>query len=643
MNFKILTNFIKKNKHFFFLLLLILFSAIFQLYQINRDFIGLFDYDSAQYSSYSMNLLKYGLSAILGPVCNVNPLNGKFLYYLYHPFLSIYIFALFFKIFGSTIVIGRLIAMFFFALSAICLYFLVSKLWSKSLALWACFFYLFFPTSQYFGKLVGPAFILLIFVFVFLLFYWLWLRKKNPAYFYLMAAFYALGCATDWEAFFLAPMAIIHYHYILKKKSPRIFMLLFIGAFFVAAYLAINYFLTGSLSAVQAQWPASLIQVKILGEENLGFIRHMMRYRMDFTLLIQSSYYFTILEYLLYSFTWPVVLLVLYFLFNFRKYKYFKDPTIYALFIAGLYLFYGLCNPTTLSGHISLTPYLSGAFAIICALVISKTSRLFQVSFVSLFLIFSFFGVQRLYAMNGTWKNHLMLGKVISAVSEPKDGIALTEPFFSPYIEYRGQRKILYDVYSWDRMRYAINSGKIKYFITNYKDFQAYLAGKYPAVYLPEDDAHPGYYFILFDVQSKGLIQARHRYNIVFANNIKLIDFSYKMLPYGYCLLEYSWEKTGPVSDQFKVFVHFEDENGNTLLGQDHFLNNGMIDPTRPGYGTIDEKYIIDLPDNAKGKKLSVFVGLFNPITGQRIQVTNQRTADNRFLLTHIPIPKDLR
>jgi len=641
MNFENLTDLIKRNKHLFLLLLLILFSAFFQLYQINRDFNGLYEYDAAQYQLYSMNLLKYGLSAMLGPVCNVNPLNGNFSYYLYHPYLSIYIFALFFKLFGSTILIGRLIAMFFFALSAICLYFFASKLWTKSLAIWSCFFYLFFPISHYFGKFVAPTFILQAFIFVFLLFYWLWLRHEKSAYFYLMAAFYALGCATDWEAYFLAPLAVIHYRYVLKNKKTQIFTLLFIGALFVAAYLINNYFLTGSFSALQSQWPASLPDVKAMAGENLGFISHMMG-RMDFTLLMQGSYYFTILNHLLSSFTLPVLLLVLYFLFNYRTFKYFSEPTIYALFFAALYLLYGLIHPETLSEHITLTTYLSAGFAIICALVISRVSRLLQVLFVALFLVFSFFGVQRLYAVNNTWQHHIRMGKVISTVSKLNDGIAITEPFFSPYIEYRGQRKILYDTYSWERMHYAVNSGKIKYFITGNKDFQGYLINKFPAVFIPDEGSYFDCYEVLFDVQAKSIIQPRRRYNIAFANNIKLIDFSYKRLPYGYFLLEYGWEKSGPVSDQFKVFVHFEDGNGNILFGQDHYLNNGFIDPTRSGYGSIDERYIIKMPDSAKGKKLSVYIGLYNPITGQRVQVMDRNTRDNRVLLPHISIPRDL-
>jgi hypothetical protein len=339
----------------------------------------------------------------------------------------------------------------------------------------------------------------------------------------------------------------------------------------------------------------------------------------------------------LYSFTLPALLLVSYFLFNYQAFKYFSGPTIYVLFLASLYLFYGLINPETLSGHITLTIYLSGAFAVICALVISKASRLFRRSFIALFLVFSFFGTQRLYDANNTWQTHIMLGKVIPDVSEPKDGIAITEPFFVPYIEYRGQRKILYDAYTWERMFYAINSGKVKYFITTFKDFQGYLAGKFPAIYLPVvDAANPDYQFVLFDVQAKGIAPPRRTLDISFADNMKLIDFSYKRLPYGYLLLEYGWEKTGRVNDKFMVFVHFEDKNGKILFGQDHFISNGNADMAQDGNALIKESYIIKIPDNALNEKLSVYIGLYSPVTQWRVNLVNAPAKDNRVFLGRI-------
>jgi hypothetical protein len=362
-----------------------------------------------------------------------------------------------------------------------------------------------------------------------------------------------------------------------------------------------------------------------------------MMLRMDFTLLLQRGYYLIILDHLLSCFTLPALLLVLYFLFNYQTFKYFSGPTIYVFFLASLYVFYGLIHPETLSGHITLTIYLSGAFAVICALVISKTSRFFQSLFIAVFLVFSFFGIQGLYNANNTWQNHIMLGKVISAVSEPKDAIAITEPFFVPYIEYRGQRKILYDAYTWERMYYAINSGKIKYFITTFKDFQGYLAGKFPAIYLPVvDAASPDYQFVLFDVQAKGLAVPRRRFNISFANNMKLIDFSYKRSPEGYLLLEYGWEKTGRINGKFMVFVHFEDKNGKILFGQDHFISNGNADMMQDDNKLIKESYVVKIPDNALNKKLSVYIGLYSPATFQRVNAVNAPAKDNRIYLGQI-------
>jgi hypothetical protein len=241
-----------------------------------------------------------------------------------------------------------------------------------------------------------------------------------------------------------------------------------------------------------------------------------------------------------------------------------------------------------------------------------------------------------LYKMNNTNQNDLMLGKVIGAISGPEDGIALSQPFYSPFTEYFGQRKILYDVTSWEKLFYIINSGKIKYFITNFNEFQGYLINKFPAVNLPNDAYLPDKYFISFDIQAKGIVPPRRRFDISFANNMKLIDFSYKRSPYGYLLLEYGWEKTGRINDKFMVFVHFEDKKGKILFGQDHFISNGNADMMQDDNKLIKESYVVKIPDNALNKKLSVYIGLYSPATFQRVNAVNAPAKDNRVYLGRI-------
>ena len=101
-----------------------------------------------------------------------------------------------------------------------------------------------------------------------------------------------------------------------------------------------------------------------------------------------------------------------------------------------------------------------------------------------------------LYKMNNTSQDALMLGKIIPTISSPQEGVALSEPFYWPFIEYFGERKILYDVNNWERLSYIFTSGKVRYFITNFKDFQEYLIKRFPAVSLPDS-------FVLFDFFSQ--------------------------------------------------------------------------------------------------------------------------------------------
>ena len=97
---KTILDYINRHKYILLLLLIIAVSAICQLYQINRDLNGLHEYIPALNIVKIRNLLEYGpLKTKFGPAVNINPLNGKFMYYLYHPFFDTYFHAPFFKIF----------------------------------------------------------------------------------------------------------------------------------------------------------------------------------------------------------------------------------------------------------------------------------------------------------------------------------------------------------------------------------------------------------------------------------------------------------------------------------------------------------------------------------------------------------------
>ncbi|MBU4369655.1 glycosyltransferase family 39 protein [Patescibacteria group bacterium] len=621
-----ITSFVKKHKYIFILLLLIVVAVVCQLYKINRDFYGEQEFDACLYNFFAQNLTQYGLvKTKLGAVCNTSPLTGQFLYYSRHPTMAIYIYALFFKIFGSGIIIGRLISIFFFLLGTICFYLLVSKLWSKKIALWASFFYLFFPISQYFGKFVSKETITMPLIFLFLWFYYLWVKENRVKHFYLMLVSFFLGCLTNWPIYYLAPVTIIHYRYILKHKNKQVFALLLIAVSCFISFFAFNYFLTGSWKGIQSQWPVNM-QVPLV-----GVIKHAITVQMQWQILFQSHFYIKLIEYLLYSFTLPALLIALYFLFNYQRFKYLRKPIIYILFIPILYIAYGIFFPKLVFHHIYVVVYFSAILAVICALVISKISKAGQIIFVIIFLLFSIFSINTLYKWNNTNSDRFMLAKIIPAISQQGETVALSEPFFSPFIEYYGQREILYDVISWERLHYIVNTGKINFFITNFKEFQEYLIDKFPVIFLPNN-------FAVFDIRAKGILMPIKRYNISFDNNINLINYSFKSLSKEYFLLDYVWQKTEEEIDEFKVLVHFEDQDGKYLFGQDHFISNGFIDLTKLDNRMINESYIIKIPQSALGKKVSIYVGLYSPITWQRVKVINLSTIDNRVSLGQINI-----
>ena len=622
---------IKQYKHISFLLLLILLSSLGKSYQIGRDFNGLHEYEAAEWSLHAKNLLEYGFKTNLAPVSNVNPLTGNFVYYLYHPFLTVYAYALFFKIFGSTILTGRLISMLFFSLGTVSLYLLASKLFNKHVALWACFFYVFFPISLYFGKFVCQGPLIIPFILLFTLFYYLWITENKPIFFGFMMSSFILACATDWQAFYLAPITIIHYRYFLKNKNRQIFMLLYITMLTFIVFLSFNYFLTGSLSGTQSQWPVNIQAPSNSGSETIGLFKHALKDRMHYDMFFKKIFYSRVAEHLLNSFTLPVLCIILFFLFNYRKFKYLKDPTVYILFVPALYLFHGLVFPKGyFFDHIQMMVYLSPAFAAICALVMSRASKFMKIILVGIFLFFSIINTQKLHTMNNTNQKDLMLGKTIPLLSQPEEGIAVSQPFFSPFTEYFSHRKILYDVTSWAKVHYIIHSDKIKYFITDIGAFQDYLMKRFPAIFLPD-------HFMAFDIKTKTIPLPERRYKIFFVNNISLVNFSHKRLPNDYLLLEYTWEKNMRPTEPFMVFVHFEDMEGRNLFGQDHYIDNRVNEMIKTGEDSfMKETYIIKIPDNALGKELSVYIGLYSPVTFQRVQVLNMPAQDNRVYLGKI-------
>jgi hypothetical protein len=81
--------------------------------------------------------------------------------------------------------------------------------------------------------------------------------------------------------------------------------------------------------------------------------------------------------------------------------------------------------------------------------------------------------------------------------------------------------------------------------------------------------------------------------------------------------------------------VHFENKHA-FLFGQDHFMSRGLVDMTQAGNNLVKESYIIQIPDNALGKDLSVYIGLYSPTSQVRFNVLNAPATGDRYYLGRI-------
>ena len=91
----------------------------------------------------------------------------------------------------------------------------------------------------------------------------------------------------------------------------------------------------------------------------------------------------------------------------------------------------------------------------------------------------------------------------------------------------------------------------------------------------------------------------------------------------GQILLTLLWESLQPVATDYQVFVHLLDASGNKLAQRDGQPVQWMR-PTstwQPGEEIVD-RYGLPLPQDLAQGRYTLAVGLYDPITGQRLPVS---------------------
>lgn len=94
--------------------------------------------------------------------------------------------------------------------------------------------------------------------------------------------------------------------------------------------------------------------------------------------------------------------------------------------------------------------------------------------------------------------------------------------------------------------------------------------------------------------------------------------------------LSFYWQLTAPVADSYKVFIHLRDSQGNILLNMDRFTFNNEVPVQQwPINAVIKDTNWFTLPADLPPGDYHFFVGLYNPVTGERIPIADDTSGEN--------------
>ncbi|MBI4099488.1 glycosyltransferase family 39 protein [Candidatus Microgenomates bacterium] len=229
------------NKWPLFIILLI--AGLLLAINLDKPFWGHHDWTGVYWGSVARNFSRYGLVATkFGMVLGSGALTPDQFSYNFHylPLFPI-IWSGFFAVFGIHNWVSRLMPLVFSLGSLAIFYQLITRYFSRQVAIFACLFWIATPMFIYFGKTPIHEIPLMFFVLA-ALYYYLGRRYK------LLLLFILLAELTTWPGFFLVPAITIHWWLRGRKQFTLVRVVTLwaasVGLFLL--HLAHDYWLTGS-------------------------------------------------------------------------------------------------------------------------------------------------------------------------------------------------------------------------------------------------------------------------------------------------------------------------------------------------------------------------------------------------------------
>ena len=203
--------------------------------------------DGALFSSIAKNYLQHGVWDLhLAQVSNFYPTDSaeQFEYYQHHPPILPIAIAASFSVLGESEVAARIVPITATLGSLLLIFLLGRRLYGERQALIGAFIFATAPAIAFFGQKVGYEALTLFSLLLSMSLYLRLLEKGRATDLLWLFLAVALGLATDWGAYFIAPLLAVHYWFQGKQAPYRYTTaigLMVLAPVFFALHLAISY------------------------------------------------------------------------------------------------------------------------------------------------------------------------------------------------------------------------------------------------------------------------------------------------------------------------------------------------------------------------------------------------------------------
>ena len=100
------------------------------------------------------------------------------------------------------------------------------------------------------------------------------------------------------------------------------------------------------------------------------------------------------------------------------------------------------------------------------------------------------------------------------------------------------------------------------------------------------------------------------------------------------------WQTLKPFSQNFKIFVQVRDAAGQTIISADHEVFDGLLPSQAWPVGRIlKDTHRLPISGDTPAGQYTLYVGLYDPATLERLPVTNDSSGENAAVFPGIILP----